>query len=77
MQNSEEKVKVVTTKVACQILQCSRTYFYEKYMKRLTVYKSENGYHNLYLLNEVNDIADSLKKKNSNVLTNYEIVSKP
>lgn len=46
-------------------------------MKRLTVYKSENGYHNLYLLNEVNDIADSLKKKNSNVLTNYEIVSKP
>lgn len=74
MSNTKEIPKVVTTGVAAKMLRVSRTHFYNKYIKKLTVYKSKNGHHNIYLLSEINEILAEEEKNKGRVLDNYEIV---
>lgn len=71
--NTEEKTKVVTTKKACELLNCKRTKFHQSYRKKLKVFKSENGYNTYYLLSQIQKLVSEDEIKRSNVLLDNEI----
>lgn len=60
----ENKIKVVTTKKACELLECSRTLFYLKYKPKLKQLPPD-GRRALYLYDEVMKVAEEAKKGNS------------
>ena len=67
---SKKKVKVVLTTKACQMLKCSRTYFYNNYKKLLTVMPGVDKKNCVYLHSEVKALAD----KHTTDIPNYEII---
>lgn len=72
----EEKIKVVTTKTATEMLGCNRQDFHRKYRKKLKIFKDENGYNTFYELRQINNLIEEnrLKKENKLPKGSYEIV---
>ncbi|WGK93764.1 MULTISPECIES: hypothetical protein [Flavobacterium] len=68
-----EKLKVVTTNKACELLECSRNHFHRKYRSKLKVYKSENGFNTYYSLYQIEKLIEQEKIKKNNVVLKDEI----
>jgi hypothetical protein len=69
----KEKMKVVTTKKAMELLKCCRNTFHTKYRPKIKVYKSENGFNTLYSLAQIEKLIEQEKLKRENVLLSSEI----
>ena len=69
----KEKLKVVTTKKAMELLGCSRNTFHTKYRPKVKVYKSENGFNTFYSLAQIEKLIEQEKIKRENILLSSEI----
>ena len=72
----EEKIKVVTTNKAIEMLDCSRQDFHRKYRTRLKILKGENGFNTFYEHRQIENLVEEqrLKKENKLAKGSYEIV---
>lgn len=72
----EEILKVVTTKKAMELLECSRQDFHRKYRPKLKVLKAENGFNTLYELRQIEALVEQkrIKKENKLAKGTYQIV---
>lgn len=73
----QEKIKVIKEKKVLEMLRISRTTFNRDIKdKKLTTYKSENGYSTVYELSKVEKLVEQKKLKEQKILMNdsYEIV---
>lgn len=70
----EDKLKVVKTKKACEMLGCSRATFNTKHEKKLTKYKDPNGYHTYFLLKDVEKLVALQDDFNKNIISEFEVV---
>lgn len=74
MSTLQEPIKVVKQKKAMELLNnVSRTKFLKDYAPQLTKKKAENGRDNLFLYDEVMNLAKRLKI-NEQVITNYQLI---
>jgi hypothetical protein len=64
----ENKIKVVATKKACELLECNRQDFHRKYRPKLKVLKAENGFNTLYELRQIEAIVEQKRLKKENRL---------
>jgi hypothetical protein len=64
----ENKIKVVATKKACELLECSRQDFHRKYRPKLKVLKAENGFNTLYELRQIEALVEQKRLKKENRL---------
>lgn len=64
-------LEVVTTKVACKMLGCSRNHFYRKFIPQLTELEKINN-RRFYLLSEVKNLVEIEK----GLKPNYKIIDK-
>ena len=67
----EKKQKVLTTAKACEILNCSRTWFIKKHLPNLTILPKIDR-RNLFDFKEVMKLKSKLEPKTKN--HNYEIL---
>ena len=73
----ENKIKVVTTNKAIEMLDCSRQDFHRKYRPKLKILKGENGFNTFYELGQIQKLMEEqrLKKENKLAKGSYEIVT--
>jgi len=72
MSEQADKPKVVTTKKACELLECSRQTFYKRYRHQLKPYMTQSEWQNLYMLSDVEELMKS--KDRPEILKDYELI---
>lgn len=69
-----DKLKVVKTTKACEMLGCSRATFVTKYEKLLKKYKDPNGHHTYFMLADVEKLAKRKQDLDNGVISDFEVV---